>query len=231
MKVPTHVAIIMDGNGRWARERGLPRSEGHRRGVNALKKIVKTCDNLNIACLTVYAFSTENWKRPEDEVNFLMGLLKRTLKNEADELNQNNVKINILGRREELPAYLAKEIEELEELTSSNQGLELNIALNYGGRSEIIDTMKEAIKHNRVEDIDEDIFKKYLYCSHFPEVELLIRTGGEKRISNFLLWEIAYAEFYFTDKYWPDFNEDDFVQAINDFQQRDRRFGGIENDA
>jgi len=231
MKIPSHIAIIMDGNGRWAQKKGLPRTYGHKKGVKTLKMIVKTATEMNVSCLTVYAFSTENWKRPKNEVDFILELFASTLKNEGRELAQNSVVIKILGRRNSLPDFLLDEIKNLEMETAGNDGLQLNIAFNYGGRAEIIDTAKELLNKYNTEEINEELFTKNLYIENYPEVELLIRTGGERRLSNFLLWECAYAELYFTEKYWPDFNKEDFKNAINEYMRRDRRFGGIKDNA
>ncbi|MFW5998158.1 MAG: isoprenyl transferase [Halanaerobiaceae bacterium] len=230
MEIPSHVAIIMDGNGRWAQKRDLPRKEGHKKGVEVLKEIVKESKQIGISVLTVYAFSTENWKRPGIEVNFLMKLFNRTIQNQAKELHNNNVKVNIIGRRKKLPGYLVKKIDYIEDLTKDNNGLELNIAFNYGGRTEIIDAVRNIVNNNKnvkKENINEEAINQNLYNSNFPDVELLIRTGGEKRLSNFLLWEIAYAELYIMDKYWPDFTRKDLKRAVKIFSQRDRRFGDI----
>ncbi|MGM0602851.1 MAG: isoprenyl transferase [Bacillota bacterium] len=235
MSIPNHVAIIMDGNGRWAQYNGIPRREGHKKGVKTLKNIVKHAAKSDINFLTVYAFSTENWKRPKTEVNFLMKLMKKTMRDETQELIDNGVKVNFLGRKDDLPSQLIKEIELVEEKSKNNTKLTLNIAFNYGGRAEIIDTVKKictqsAKNEDQLNKISEHIFESNLYVPELPDVDLLIRTGGDKRISNFLLWQLAYAELYFTDKYWPDFTEKDLDEAIEDFKNRDRRFGGLKND-
>lgn len=228
MAIPKHVAIIMDGNGRWAQNKGLPRRKGHREGVNTLKKISKAAEKMGINFLTVYAFSTENWKRPDTEVNFLFNLFENTIKNELDELKENNVHINVIGRKKSLPSNLVKQIEYLENKTAKEDDLVLNIAFNYGGRAEIVDTTKKLIdKKIKSDDINEIKFSSNLYLSNMPDVELLIRTGGEKRLSNFLLWELAYAELYFTDVFWPDFTEEDLREALEEFNQRNRRFGSL----
>jgi len=227
MDIPAHVAIIMDGNGRWAEDRGLIRQQGHKKGVDTLKNITISASEIGLKSLTVYAFSTENWNRPKKEVNFLMNLFKNTIRNEFDELKKNNVKVKIIGRRDSFAKNLLREIEHLEESTKNNDGLILNIAFNYGGRAEIVDAAKKIIKKENINKINEEEFSKNLYLSDTPEVELLIRTGGEKRLSNFLLWELAYAELYFCDTYWPDFSEDDLKAAIEDFNQRERRFGSL----
>ncbi len=228
--LPKHIAIIMDGNGRWASERGLPRQEGHRQGVKILKKIIKKTSELGIKYLTVYAFSTENWKRPDHEVNFLMKLMERTMASETDELISNKIKINFIGRRDCLAKELKEKIKDVEKSSRKNDRLTLNIAFNYGGRAEIIDAVKNVIDNDlQADNISEDVFSKYLYQPDLPDVELLIRTGGDKRISNFLLWQLAYAEMFFSDKYWPDFSADDLQNAVTDFCNRERRFGGLKN--
>ncbi len=231
MLIPKHVAIIMDGNGRWANSKGLPRREGHKEGVNTLKDIAKAAGEIGVGYLTVYAFSTENWKRPKMEVDFLFNLFKNTIRNEFKELKDNNLNINVIGRKKGLPEGLIEEIDRLEKNTDNEDGLVLNIAFNYGGRAEIVDTAKKIItKNNNIDQLNEKKFASNLYLGNIPEVELLIRTGGEKRLSNFLLWEIAYAELYFTDQYWPDFSKDDLKKAIKEFNQRERRFGSINED-
>ncbi len=227
MKIPSHVAIIMDGNGRWAQKRGLSRTTGHQQGVKNLKEIVKAASEINIPCLTLYAFSTENWRRPKNEIHFLFKLFAETLKKECCELAQNNVKIKIIGRRKDLPPFLNREIKTIEKKTEKNDDLQLNIAFNYGGRAEIVDIVRKLIKSRKTDEITEELISKNIYITEYPEVELLIRTGGEKRLSNFMLWECAYSELYFTDKYWPDFNKNDFITAVKKFAARDRRFGGI----
>ncbi len=239
MYLPKHVAIIMDGNGRWAKNRDLPRREGHKEGVKTLKKLVKYAADTDIHSLTVYAFSTENWKRPKSEVDFLLALMRRTMRNEVDELLDNGVRVNFIGRKGPLSKRLVKEIDLIEKKSKNNVKLTLNIAFNYGGRAEIVDAAKKIAEEAKSEDftaddLDEEKFSSYLYKPEFNEIELLIRTGGEKRLSNFLLWQAAYAELYFTDKYWPEFNEADFEAALEDFNSRDRRFGGLnegDNDA
>ena len=231
--LPSHIAIIMDGNGRWAQNKNMPRTYGHKQGVETLKDIVEAFIKKGIPSLTVYAFSTENWKRPPKEVKYLMTLFRRTIENEADELNEQDVKINILGRRDNLDDKLLKKIEWIEDLTQDNKKLELNIAFNYGGRAEIIDVVKNMIKDPELsaDDIDENLFNQNLYNPNISNVEYIIRTGGEKRISNFLLWESAYAELYFTKKYWPDFDEEELEKALEDFSKRKRKFGALDNGA
>lgn len=231
-KLPRHIAIIMDGNGRWAHKRFLPRTMGHRSGMATLKTIVKTSARIGMPILTVFAFSTENWKRPDEEVSYLMRLLVEFIDKELQELNENKVHINILGDYTKLPSACQKSINKAIQTTSQNQGLIFNIAINYGARSEIIaavnhlvdDIMDGKIKGK----VDESLFASYLYTKGLPDPDLLIRTAGEMRISNFLLWQIAYAEFWVTDKMWPEFSEDDFLKAIWEYQQRERRFGGID---
>ncbi|HHU91704.1 MAG TPA: isoprenyl transferase [Halanaerobiaceae bacterium] len=231
MLIPSHVGIIMDGNGRWAKERGLPRREGHLAGINALESVLRRAELLGIPCLTVYAFSTENWKRPGMEVKFLLQLFEETLLNRADELFKNNVKVKVIGRREGLPSNLIETIKKIEEKTRNNKAFQLNIAFNYGGRAEIIDLVSSIVRDiqegKKIDLNDEKTIANYLYSPEYPEVELLIRTSGEKRLSNFLLWQSAYAELYFTDKYWPDFDGDELEKAIEDFKKRNRRFGGL----
>jgi undecaprenyl diphosphate synthase len=230
--LPKHIAIIMDGNGRWAKKRGLPRVMGHKAGMNAIKETVRACSDLGIKILTVYAFSTENWKRPQDEVSYLMNLLVEYLHKEIRELHSNNVKIKILGDIDVLPEQTRKEIREALKLTENNKGLQFNIALNYGGRVEIINACKSLIKLAKegvyeAEQINEELFSKYLYTGGDIDPDLIIRTSGEQRLSNFLLWQCAYSEFVFIDELWPDFNKDTLISAIKKFQDRDRRFGAL----
>lgn len=225
LRVPNHIAIIMDGNGRWAKEKGMPRTYGHKAGADTLRKILTSCGELGIKYLTVYAFSTENWKRAKEEVDTLMFLFKTYLKNEKKLLMKNNVKFLVSGRKEGVSKDLLEEISKLEEATKGNTGITLNIAFNYGGRAELVDAIKEIVKNNEKE-ITEETVEKYLY-NQLPDPELLIRTSGELRISNFLLWQIAYSEIYVTDTYWPDFNKDELIKAIESYQKRDRRFGGV----
>ncbi|MGL5644734.1 isoprenyl transferase [Cetobacterium sp.] len=225
LRVPNHIAIIMDGNGRWAKEKGMPRTYGHKAGADTFRKILTSCGELGIKYLTVYAFSTENWKRAKEEVDTLMFLFKTYLKNEKKLLMKNNVKFLVSGRKEGVSKDLLEEISKLEEATKGNTGITLNIAFNYGGRAELVDAIKEIVKNNEKE-ITEETVEKYLY-NQLPDPELLIRTSGEMRISNFLLWQIAYSEIYVTDTYWPDFNKDELIKAIESYQKRDRRFGGV----
>ncbi|MBP2662259.1 MAG: uppS [Firmicutes bacterium] len=233
-RIPCHVAIIMDGNGRWAQKKGLPRTLGHRAGAETLREIVMTASEIGIKVLTAYAFSTENWRRPVDEVSLLMGLLAEYLDNEINELDKNNVQIRFIGKIEELALVLQKKIEKAQTLTAHNTGLILNLAVNYGGRAELtravkIITEKVLNQELSVQDITEAIIEENLYTTNLPAPDLLIRPSGDFRISNFLLWQVAYAEFWFTETNWPDFKPDNFLQAIRDYQQRERRFGGIKN--
>lgn len=232
--LPRHVAIIMDGNGRWAQQKGLPRTFGHRAGAEALRKIVKTSSELGIKVLTAYAFSTENWRRPADEVSFLMSLLSDYLDNELAELNENNVQVRFIGETGGLAPSLQKKVEKAQALTAYNTGLILNLAVNYGGRAELTRAVKiisEKVLNRELdpETINEATIEAHLYTADLPAPDLLIRPSGDFRISNFLLWQIAYTEFWFTGVNWPDFNSEHFLQAIRDFQQRERRFGGIKN--
>lgn len=226
-EVPKHIAVIMDGNGRWARKRFLPRIAGHKRGVDAVRQLVKSCMELNVAYLTLFAFSSENWRRPMEEVSFLMGLFMEALKREVVKLHQNNIKLVIIGDRSRFDAALVAEIEASEQLTAANTGLTLTIAANYGGRWDMLQAMNQMqLSHPElVGDFSEEHLTPYLAMSYAPEPDLFIRTGGEKRISNFLLWQLAYTELYFTDTLWPDFDEAAFKLAVQSYQQRERRFG------
>ncbi len=230
--IPKHIAIIMDGNGRWAKQRKLPRTMGHKAGVETIRRVIKESHILGIKYLTLYAFSTENWKRPDDEVSALMKLLVEYLRSELAELNKNGVVIRVLGDIKRLPRDAQKEILEAIEVTKNNTGIVLNIAFNYGGRDEIIRATKlvaqEVAKGNLdIKDINEEIFEKYLYTSDIPDPDLIIRPSGEQRISNFLLWQCAYSEFWYSNVCWPDFNEEHLHKAIYDYQNRDRRYGGV----
>lgn len=231
--IPKHVAIIMDGNGRWAKERKLPRIEGHRAGAESVRSVVRAAGELGIEYLTLYAFSSENWSRPKAEVNALMRLLKFFLRKEVEELNQNNVRLLTIGNTEELPEKVQKELRLACEKTSANTGLKLILALNYGARREILDAVKkyaDDVVHHRLNGhaLDEKIFSSYLHTAEFPDPDLLIRTSGEQRISNFLLWQISYAEIVVMKLYWPDFRRSHLEEAIQEFQKRKRRFGGID---
>lgn len=221
-----HIAIIMDGNRRWAKKYMLPAIMGHKKGVDALKKTTKACNDLGIKYLTLYAFSTENWNRKKEEVDFLMDLLATTLKNELDELNQNNVKMNFIGNLKALNLPLQEIIEFSKQKTKNNTGVVLTVALNYGARDEIVYAVKNIINDGiNKEKIDEKLISKYLYTNTIPDPDLLIRTSGEKRISNYLLWQIAYSEIYITDTFWPEFDKDALEIAIIDFLKRQRRWG------
>ena len=233
-KVPEHVAIIMDGNGRWATKKGLPRSFGHNKGVNVLKEILKASKKLGCKVLTVYAFSTENWTRPSKEVNFLIKLFKEVLESEIEEIHQESIKLKFIGDLTPFPETLKKIISSSESLTRNNNSFLLNVCVNYGGRQEIVKVAKEiALKSSAGEitpsDVNEELFNSELSTCGIKDPELLIRTSGEKRISNFLLWQLAYSEIYITEVLWPDFNELEFLKAIIDYQSRERRFGGIES--
>lgn len=230
-KLPQHLAIIMDGNGRWAKERGLPRSAGHKEGVKAVKRVISNCIDLNIPILTLFAFSTENWKRPKNEVFYLIKLFNKAINREKENLIKNNIRINFLGRTKGLPDSIIKLMNEVAELTKKNNKLILNIAINYGGRAEIVDAINSIIpmvyeKKIKIEDINENTVRDNLYTHGLPDPDLLIRTAGEMRISNFMTWQIAYAEFWVTPVYWPDFDKINLIEAIKDFQKRVRKFGG-----
>ena len=221
-----HIAIIMDGNRRWAKEHFLPSMMGHKKGVDALKKITRACDDFGVKYLTLYAFSTENWNRKKEEVDFLMDLLATTLKSELDELNRNNVKMNFIGDLTALNQNLQDILEKSIEVTKNNTGVVLTVAINYGARDEIIHAIKNIIKDGKKEDeITQELVSNYLYTKNIPDPDLLIRTSGEKRISNYLLWQIAYSEIYVTDTYWPEFNKEKLAQAIIEFGLRQRRWG------
>jgi undecaprenyl diphosphate synthase len=227
-RLPRHVAVIMDGNGRWAAGRHLPRVEGHRAGIEAVRDTVETSARLGIPVLTLYAFSVENWKRPETEVSALMGLLKRYLRLELKTLLKNNIRFRIIGRPEALAPEIQAELTAAETRTRGNTGLQFNIALNYGGRAEIVDAARRAIREGIDPDaLDERTFASLLYTAGQPDPDLLIRTSGELRVSNFLLWQIAYAEIWVTDALWPDFRARHLLEALIDYQKRDRRYGGV----
>lgn len=222
-----HIAIIMDGNRRWAKEHCLPSAMGHKKGVDALKKVVKGAHNFGVKYLTLYAFSTENWNRNQEEVDFLMGLLASTIKNELKELHQNDVKLKFIGDIKGLNCDLQKILAEAEATTKDNTGVNLQIAINYGARNELVNAVKELVKDNIAPDkIDEETLKNYLYTKNIPDPDLLIRTGGEMRVSNYLLWQIAYSEIYITKKYWPEFDENELQISIEEFNKRQRRYGG-----
>ena len=232
-RLPAHIAIIMDGNGRWARRRGLPRAAGHRAGVEPVRMAVETASRLGIQVLTLYAFSVENWKRPRAEVDTLWRLMRVYLRRELPEIIRNGIRFTCMGRLDALPAQIRVELEDAIDRTAPNRGMRLNVALNYGGRAELVDAVNAILEDARIEGrlrdlrIDEEMIASRLYTAGLPEPDLLIRTSGEKRISNFLLWQIAYAELYVTDTLWPDFRRADLLNAILDYQKRDRRFGGL----
>jgi undecaprenyl diphosphate synthase len=228
--LPKHIAIIMDGNGRWASKRALPRVFGHKAGMEALREVVKACSDIGIKILTVYAFSTENWNRPTDEVSYLMNLLIEYMRKEINELNKNKVKIKILGDISGLPKVTREEVENAARLTENNEGIQFNIALNYGSRAEIISACKriaEDFKEGKIssEEITEDLVSEHLFTKGDIDPDLIIRTSGEKRLSNFLLWQSAYSELVFVEEMWPDFNRKHLEKAILEYQNRDRRFG------
>lgn len=230
--IPRHVAIIMDGNGRWARSRGLPRTEGHRQGIEQVEVVTQAAQECGVKFLTIFAFSTENWTRPAGEVNMLMQSLEMYLKARLDSIIENNIRLGIIGRREKLSDKLLKIIDRSLAATKNNSGIFLNVALNYGSRAEIIDAVKNIyreLKENRLreEDVDEKKFSEFMYTKGLPDPDLLIRTSGEMRVSNFLLWQVSYSELYFTDTYWPDFGEDEFIKAIIDYVGRERRYGKV----
>ena len=229
MSIPKHIAIIMDGNGRWAEQKGMPREFGHQSGVRSVKKIVEEANKHKIQYLTLFAFSVENWNRPEYEVKTLMRLLVQTLKDEFEDLLSNNIRLNSIGNIESLPIEVKNELKNIIEKTKNNSGMTLTLALSYSAKQEILDALKQISKKVKNETIcldnfDDSIINDHLYTKDLPNVDLLIRTSGEKRVSNFLLWQIAYAELYFTETYWPDFSQDDFTDAIIEFQKRERRF-------
>jgi undecaprenyl diphosphate synthase len=226
--LPAHVAIIMDGNGRWAAQRHLPRVEGHRAGIDSVRDVVESSARLGIGVLTLYAFSIENWKRPRAEVNTLMMLLKRYIRLELSTLNSNNIRFRVIGRSEELAPDVQDELELGIQQTAANTGMQFNIALNYGGRAEIVDAARRALAAGLApEELDEQRFSAFLYTAGQPDPDLLIRTSGEMRVSNFLLWQIAYSEIWVTETLWPDFRRRDLFEAILAYQKRDRRYGGI----
>jgi len=229
-KLPQHLAIIMDGNGRWAEKKGLPRSIGHREGAKVVKRVIVSCLNFHIPILTLFAFSTENWKRPKNEITYLLKLFERTLSKEKANLIKNNIKINFIGRLNDLPNSLNEKMDELSESTSKNNKLILNIAINYGGRAEIVDALKSItlkIKEEKlnIEEINENTIEDNLYTRNIPNPDLLIRTAGEMRISNFMIWQIAYTEFWVTPVFWPDFDENKLIEALSNFQKRVRKYG------
>ncbi|WLD95186.1 isoprenyl transferase [Alkalihalobacillus sp. AL-G] len=231
-RIPSHIAIIMDGNGRWAKKRGLPRIAGHREGMKVVRRIVKRANQLGVKALTLYAFSTENWKRPKPEVEFIMKLPEQFLLTYLPELIEENVQVRTIGQKEGIPSYTQKAVNEAIEKTKHNDGLILNFALNYGSRFEITEAVRQLSKDLdagtiSAEDVDENLIGSYMMTKGIGDPDLLIRTSGEIRLSNFMLWQLAYTELWFTDVYWPDFSEVDLEQAILDYQNRGRRFGGV----
>ena len=231
-RLPQHLAVIMDGNGRWAQRRHLPRVAGHRAGVKAAREIIESCARLKLPCLTLYAFSLENWRRPQAEVDFLMRLLREYLKRELPAIHKNNIRLLIIGRSEQLPDAVRKDIEAGMRLTAKNTGMKLVVALNYGGRAELVDAfnaMLDQVRENGMSAFraDEQTISEHLYTAGLPDPDLLIRTSGEMRVSNFLLWQIAYAEMYVTETLWPDFSRARLLEALADFQKRERRYGGL----
>jgi undecaprenyl diphosphate synthase len=232
-RIPAHIAIIMDGNGRWARKRGLPRFAGHKAGVKKVRSVVEDCSRLGVQALTLYAFSAENWKRPPSEVDMLWRLLRFYLRHELEDLQKNNIRLQSSGRVEALPARAYEELRASERATARNTGMVLNLAINYSARHELVDSVNALIDEARAAGrlqglvVTEAMISRHLYTAGLPEPDLLIRTSGEMRLSNFLLWQIAYAELYVTDTLWPDFNRTELLRAILDFQRRERRFGGL----
>lgn len=231
-KVPSHIAIIMDGNGRWAKSRFMPRTYGHKAGVETIRKVVKECSRLGVKYLTLYAFSTENWKRPKDEVSALMGLLVKYLRSELEELHRNNVRILTIGDISKLPDACIEELDRAKKETKDNTGLVMSLALNYGGRNDLVNAVRnisQEVLDGKIspDDIVDDTIASHLSTNESPDPDLVVRTSGEQRLSNFLLWELAYSEFYFTDIHWPDFDEKELQKAIYAYQSRDRRFGGV----
>ncbi len=234
LRLPKHIAVIMDGNGRWAKQRGKPRIFGHKAGVESVRSIIDTSARMGIEAVTLYAFSTENWKRPEDEVGALFQMLKHFIRLELKTLMKNNIRFQAIGKLEGLAADVQKELAIAKEKTKNNTGTILSVALNYGGRIEIVDACKKAVKSlfdegKSIEDLNEEMIEKFLYTSDLPEVDLLIRTSGEMRISNFLLWQIAYSEIYITETLFPDFRREQIFDAVIEYQKRERRFGDIES--
>lgn len=232
LKIPKHIAFIMDGNGRWAKEKGLNRTAGHREGIKRVKEIIRGAGQLGIKTVTFFAFSTENWSRPKKEVSVLMRYLGNFLDREIIELHKNNMRFVVIGRNEPIPKYLQAKIKKAQDKTSANTGLNVVLALNYGGRQEIVDAAKRFAKDvlaGKADpgNLEEKQFSRYFYAADIPDPDLLIRTSEEMRISNFLLWQLSYSEFYFPRKYWPDFGIDDLKEAIREYQKRERRFGGL----
>ena len=233
--LPAHVAVIMDGNGRWAKKKMLNRVKGHEKGADTVRMIVRASRELGISVLTLYAFSTENWQRPETEINALMTLLKRFLKSERQEMLDNNIRLNTIGEIERLPDSVSRQLRETMQASQNNSGMILNLALSYGARPEIVRMAQQlsaaaAAGNLKPESIDEETVSKHLYTRNIPDPDLLIRTSGEMRISNFLLWQIAYSEIYITDTLWPDFNRDEYIAILKDYQGRDRRYGKVKTE-
>lgn len=233
-RLPRHVAVIMDGNGRWAKRRHLPRIAGHRKGTETARSTIETCARLKIEALTLYAFSVENWRRPKTEIDFLMQLLREYIRQEMPLIQRNNIRMRFLGRADDLPAPVRKDTQEAAEATAGNSGMVLSVALNYGGRAEIVDAanalLAEKSAAGRATRLTESDFERHLYTADLPDPDLLIRTSGEMRVSNFLLWQIAYAEIFVTETLWPDFNRARLLESFVEFQKRHRRYGGIESD-
>ena len=233
VRIPAHIAIIMDGNGRWANRRSLPRIAGHRAGVHAVRDTVETCARMGVQALTLYAFSVENWKRPQVEVDMLWRLLRVFLRKELETLQENNISLHAIGRLEFLPVKVQDELAGVSAATASNSGMRLTLAINYSGRAELVDAVNSVLDRARREDclasfrIDEDAISRNLYTASLPDPDLLIRTSGEMRVSNFLLWQIAYAELYVTDVLWPDFTRTELLRAVQEYGRRERRFGGL----
>jgi undecaprenyl diphosphate synthase len=231
-KLPQHVAVIMDGNGRWAQRRRLPRIAGHRAGVQSARAVIETCARLKIPALTLYAFSMENWRRPKAEIDFLMRLLREYLRKELPVIHRNNIRLLVIGRPDQLPEAVRKDVERAMQQTAGNSGMQLAVALNYGGRAELVDAFNrilDRVRNNGLANarVDEEMISQHLYTAGLPDPDLLIRTSGEMRVSNFLLWQIAYAEIYVTETLWPDFTRAQLFEALLDFQKRERRYGGL----
>lgn len=233
--LPRHVAIIMDGNGRWAKERGLPRSAGHRQGIKRVEEIVEASAEMGLKFVTFFAFSSENWSRPKSEIGMLMRSLSVFLDKKLEKLDKNNIRFITIGREDPVPGYVQAKLRHAQRKTSDNTGLTIILALNYGSRQEIVDAAKQFADdvvsgRREIDALDPELFNRYLYTRNIPDPDLLIRTSGEMRISNFLLWQISYAELYFPDKYWPDFKKEDLREALDEFLKRERRFGGLKKD-
>jgi undecaprenyl diphosphate synthase len=231
-KLPQHIAVIMDGNGRWAQRRHLPRIAGHRAGVQSARTVIESCARLNIPALTLYAFSMENWRRPKAEIDFLMRLLREYLRKELPVIHRNNIRLLVIGRPDQLPEAVRTDVERAMEQTAKNSGMQLAVALNYGGRAELVDAFNrilDRVRNNGLANarVDEEMVSQHLYTAGLPDPDLLIRTSGEMRVSNFLLWQIAYAEIYVTETLWPDFTRAQLLEALLDFQKRERRYGGL----